>query len=75
MTDTYIYLIREKDWDSDNYLPGTTPSTDSHDQVFREHAEFQAAVAALVEWVRRRENTSPTAESFTVAGSTAEVPG
>jgi hypothetical protein len=47
MTDTYIYLIREKDWDSDNYLPGTTPSTDSHDQVFREHAEFQAAVAAL----------------------------
>ena len=47
MTDTYLYLIREKDWDSDNYLPGTTPSTDSHENTFQEHAEFQAAVAAL----------------------------
>jgi hypothetical protein len=47
MTDTYIYLIREKDWDSDNYLPGSTPTTDSHEDTFREHAEFQAAVAAL----------------------------
>ncbi len=22
MTDTYIYLIREGDWDSDRFLPG-----------------------------------------------------
>jgi hypothetical protein len=47
MTDTYLYLIREKDWDSDNYLPGTTPAHDSQDDTFREHADFQSAVAAL----------------------------
>ena len=41
----------------------------------RNGVPVEAAVAALVEWVRRRENTSPTAESFTVAGSTAKVPG
>ena len=41
----------------------------------RNGVPVEAAVAALVEWVRRRENTSPTAESFTVAGSTARVPG
>ncbi len=41
----------------------------------RNGVPVEAAVAALVEWVRRRENTSPTAESFTVAGSTAGVPG
>ena len=41
----------------------------------RNGVPVEAAVAALVEWVRRRENASPTAESFTVAGSTAGVPG
>jgi hypothetical protein len=47
MTDTYIYLIREKDWDSDKYLPGTTPTHDAQENTFREHAEFQTAVAEL----------------------------
>jgi threonyl-tRNA synthetase len=41
----------------------------------RNGVPVEAAVAALVEWVRRRENASPTAESFTAAGSTAGVPG
>jgi threonyl-tRNA synthetase len=41
----------------------------------RNGVPVEAAVAALVEWVRRRENASPTAESFTVSGSTAGVPG
>ena len=27
MTDTYIYLIRENDWDSDRYLPGASQPT------------------------------------------------
>jgi threonyl-tRNA synthetase len=41
----------------------------------RNGVPVEAAVAALVEWVRRRENASPTAESFAVADSTAGVPG
>jgi threonyl-tRNA synthetase len=41
----------------------------------RNGVPVEAAVAALVEWVSRRENASPTAESFTAADSTAGVPG
>ncbi|MWB98046.1 YciI family protein [Agromyces seonyuensis] len=48
MTDTYVYLIHEPDWDSDAYLdaasgvPGGDPSTN-----FPEHRAFQEAVARL----------------------------
>ena len=45
MTDTYAYLIREKDWDSDAFLPGADPA--GADNTFAEHGEFQAAVARL----------------------------
>ena len=46
MTDTYIFLIREKDWDSDRYLPGSTTAGDS-EMTFSEHKAFQEAVVAL----------------------------
>ena len=29
MTDTYMFLIRENDWDSDRYLPGGEPADDA----------------------------------------------
>jgi hypothetical protein len=44
MTDTYIYLIREKDWDSDRYLD--VDPADAAD-AFAEHKAFQQAVDAL----------------------------
>lgn len=44
MTDTYVYLIREQDWGSDEYLSGAAdPSTG----MFPEHQKFQEAVAEL----------------------------
>ena len=48
MTDTYIYLIRENDWDSDRYLPGPERADgDDLDTAFAEHKDFQVAVTAL----------------------------
>jgi hypothetical protein len=48
MTDTYIFLIRENDWDSDRYLPGAERAeSDDPDVAFAEHANFQDAVAEL----------------------------
>jgi hypothetical protein len=46
MTDTYIFLIRENDWNSDNHLPGAEPGDDAG-EMFGEHKAFQAAVAEL----------------------------
>ena len=48
MTDTYIYLIRENDWDSDRFLPGGEPaSQEEMADTFGAHQAFQAAVAEL----------------------------
>ncbi len=48
MTDTYIYLIRESDWDSDRFLPGGEPaSQEEMTATFGEHKAFQDAVAEL----------------------------
>ena len=48
MTDTYIFLIRENDWDSDRFLPGAEPADqESMAMTFGEHQAFQAAVAEL----------------------------
>ena len=48
MTDTYIFLIRENDWDSDRFLPGGEPaSQEDMAMTFGEHQAFQAAVAEL----------------------------
>lgn len=44
MTDTYIFLIRENDWDSDRVLRGEDPGAE---MAFAEHKDFQLAVAAL----------------------------
>ena len=46
MTDTYVYLIREKDWGSDDYLPEQATG-DQSAGMFPEHTQFQAAVAEL----------------------------
>ena len=48
MTDTYIYLIRESDWDSDRFLPGGEPASQQEmADTFGAHQAFQAAVAEL----------------------------
>ncbi len=48
MTDTYIYLIRENDWDSDRFLPGGEPASQQEmAETFGAHQAFQAAVAEL----------------------------
>jgi hypothetical protein len=61
MTDTYVFLIREHDWDSDSALPdsGRDPGSssgpdahvadrgDEHATNFAEHQAFQSAVAEL----------------------------
>ena len=48
MTDTYIFLIRENDWDSDRYLPGAAPTDGAEQEAsFGEHQAFQKAVADL----------------------------
>jgi hypothetical protein len=48
MSDTYIFLIRENDWDSDSALPGAEPA-DASDaaMTFEEHQAFQTAVTDL----------------------------
>jgi hypothetical protein len=46
MTDTYMYLIRENDWESDAYLPGATADP-GHENNFSEHKAFQVAVTEL----------------------------
>jgi len=48
MTDTYIYLIRESDWDSDRFLPGgESASQQEMADTFGAHKAFQEAVAEL----------------------------
>ena len=48
MTDTYIYLIRESDWDSDRFLPGGEPAgQEEMAATFGAHKAFQAAVAEM----------------------------
>ena len=46
MTDTYMFLIRENDWDSDQYLPGGEPAADA-EMTFGAHKAFQVAVEDL----------------------------
>ncbi|KQM82277.1 YciI family protein [Agromyces sp. Leaf222] len=48
MTDTYLYLIHEPDWDSDAFLGGGTgvPGGEPHNN-FAEHRVFQEAVERL----------------------------
>ncbi len=46
MTDTYLYLIREPDWDSDRFLPGGETAVEL-DHTFVEHEQFMKAVAEL----------------------------
>jgi hypothetical protein len=51
MTETYMYIIHEPDWDSDAYLPGNGPAGKDPaapaEDSFPEHRDFQAAVAEL----------------------------
>ncbi|ANJ28618.1 YciI family protein [Agromyces aureus] len=47
MTDTYLYLIHEPDWDSDAVLEGGGAEDDSHGANFAEHRVFQEAVERL----------------------------
>ena len=48
MTETYIYLIRENDWESDKYLPGAEPAEDADfGMQFGHHKAFQDAVTEL----------------------------
>ena len=48
MTETYIYLIRENDWDSDKYLPGSEPVDEAElGMTFGAHKAFQQAVTEL----------------------------
>jgi hypothetical protein len=47
MTDTYVYLIREEDWDSDRALPEANPSPELVGEMFGPHQAFQQAVADL----------------------------
>ncbi|MDN5767792.1 MAG: YciI family protein [Humibacillus sp.] len=50
MTDTYVYLIHEGDWNSDAYLPGAAEPAEHADDLetgFPAHAAFREAVAAM----------------------------
>lgn len=48
MTDTYMFLIREPDWNSDAYLPGAEPVAGADPEAtFGAHKAFQAAVTEL----------------------------
>jgi hypothetical protein len=47
MTDTWVFLIRENDWDSDAYLPGGPSQDLSEDEDMAAHQRFGEAVAAL----------------------------
>lgn len=47
MTDTYVYLIREKDWDSDSFDPTAGEMPPEVVEGFAEHQAFAEAVASL----------------------------
>jgi hypothetical protein len=48
MTETYMFLIREKDWDSDRFLPGAEVADQAEAAMtFGSHKAFQTAVAEL----------------------------
>lgn len=50
MTETYLYLIHEGDWDSDAYLPGAAQLAEHPDDLttgFSAHAAFSEAVKAM----------------------------
>ena len=49
MTDTWVYLIREPDWDSDKFLPEQLAGTDRRDvdETMAAHGRFQQAVAEV----------------------------
>jgi hypothetical protein len=47
MTDTYVFLIREKDWDSDSVLHDAAPTQSQVGEMFGAHQAFQEAVAEL----------------------------
>ena len=47
MTDTYVFLIREKDWDSDRALPEANPTPEQLAEMFGAHKAFQQAVEDL----------------------------
>lgn len=49
MTDTWVYLIREADWDSDKFLPGALADADRREaeETMAAHGRFQEAIAAL----------------------------
>jgi len=43
MTDIWVLLIREPDWDSDRYLPGGEGAADAAED-FAEHGRFEQAI-------------------------------
>ncbi|WP_189667523.1 YciI family protein [Promicromonospora soli] len=48
MTDTWVFLIRESDWDSDAYLPENLQGRDpSEDMSLAAHGRFQEAITDL----------------------------
>jgi hypothetical protein len=49
MTDTWMFLIRESDWDSDAYLPESSQEQNERDSSadMAAHERFQQAVADL----------------------------
>jgi len=48
MTDTWMFLIRESDWDSDRYLPeNQTAHQGDYDEDMAAHGRFAAAVEEL----------------------------
>lgn len=49
MTDTWVFLIRESDWDSDAFLPENLQGADRRDlsENMAAHQRFQETVAAL----------------------------
>ena len=47
MADTYVYIIHEPDWDSDEFLGRPRDHVSSAENKFPEHAAFAAAVEKL----------------------------
>jgi len=48
MTDTWVFLIRETDWDSDAYLPENLQGREgSEDMSLAAHGRFQEAITDL----------------------------
>jgi hypothetical protein len=49
MASTYVYLIHEPDWNSDEWLPDAAPAANEQemDTSFPEHKAFQVAVEQL----------------------------